>query len=104
MAYVVATATIKCKKRLFFPICMGMRAIHIKMGAVLPSVKVDWMLAAVFGDIKESNLLSVEVTSTLFYWVWGIEARAQMEREDQEKVPDIIEVGGVEHDDEGMVA
>lgn len=66
------------KKWLFFPIYMGMGTIHIRVGAVPLTVKIDWVLAVVLKEIDEYNLLSIEVTDTLFYLGYGIEAKAQM--------------------------
>lgn len=34
------------------------------------------------------------LTGTLFYWGYGIEAKAQMENEELKKVPDNIEIEG----------
>lgn len=66
--------------------------ITIKIEAIPPSVKVDWMLAALFKEISEYNLLSVEVTEAVVYWGYDVEAKIQIGKEYMEKVPDSIEI------------
>lgn len=48
----------------------------------------------VSGGVQGDNLLSVEVEETLFCWGYGIEAKTKIEKDDQEKVPDSIEIEG----------
>lgn len=52
--------------------------MNIRLGAVLPSVKPKWVLAAVLNDMEEDfNLLSLEATKTLNFWGYAVEARVQ---------------------------
>lgn len=61
------------KSGCFSPFNKGKRMINIKIGAILLLVKVNWVLVAIFKEIGKYNLLSTEVTETMFYWGYGIE-------------------------------
>lgn len=50
----------------------GESLINIHVRAIPPSSEVDWMLAAVFTEVRDKNLLSVEVTETVFCCGCGV--------------------------------
>lgn len=69
---------------------MGMGTIQIKVEAVPPSLMLNLVLAAMFRNIDEHNVLNVAVTGALFYWDCGINARVLVDSEYSGKMLDII--------------
>lgn len=53
---------------------MGKSTLNVRIGAVPPTVKIDWVLAVVFKEVEDYNGLSVE---TIVYWGHGIETKSQ---------------------------
>lgn len=51
MVYAISTLTINLKKWTSIPIYR--RMMTIRVGAIPPSVKPEWILAAVFNDIED---------------------------------------------------
>lgn len=45
--------------------------IDVEVEAVPPSVSADWMLAAVFGEVRKCNLSSVEISKVVFFFGEG---------------------------------
>lgn len=75
---------------------MGKMKHRLRELELLPStsVWVNWVMAAVFDEIEEYNILDINRTETLFYWGYGIEVGIQMSVEDMRKIPDSVEVEG----------
>lgn len=64
--------------------------MNVKVGAVYPSVNVNWMLAAVSGELSGCSLLNVEVAEAVFCWGCRFGVRAQVRGGDVEGVSDGI--------------
>lgn len=75
---------------------MGGTVRFVRVGAVPPSTDVDWVLAAVLGDVEDCQILGLAVTRTLLYWGCSMEAEILMNREEESRVAEIIELEDAE--------
>lgn len=71
VAFALAVTTMGSGRSLFFPTCMREGMIDVEVEAVPPSVSADWMLAAVFGEVRKCNLSSVEISKVVFFFGEG---------------------------------
>lgn len=71
---------------------MEKRMVNIQLGAILPTTKIESVVAALFNEVKGYELVSVKETETVLYWGYGVEVRVRMERDEIENVPDDVEL------------
>lgn len=69
----------------FFSHLHGERDDKHKGWSNYPAVKVDWILVAVFKEVSDYKLESVEMVETLLHCGYGVVVRTQIGSEDTEK-------------------
>lgn len=70
----IAGSTLESEGWLFFPSNLGRGVKLLRLGAIIPKIKVEWVLAAVLESVNNYKVLNVEVTVTLLFggMVWKV--------------------------------
>lgn len=90
MVYAASIINVDTKKWTFFLTYMGRRTAQIRVGAVPPLVKPEWVLVVLSRTEMEYNIISVLKTETFNFSEYSIEMKIQIGMEDLKKVPDKI--------------
>lgn len=66
--------------------------MNMKMGAVHSSVNLNCAVGAVFNEVEDFEILTVEKTEILHFWGYGIEVKSHTGTEYMKKITDSVEL------------
>lgn len=67
---------------------------QIRISAILPAVRPEWVIAAALEKVEEYEILSASVTEVLQMWSHGIEAELLQNEEQLDLIEDTIQLKG----------
>lgn len=88
------TKIITSEKWKLFPVYMGKKIVRVKIGGILPTIRKEWVVAALIKDIKEDyKIISINNAQVIDWWGYGLEVFLSVSEKIRKELPQVFVCG-----------